>query len=94
MIGVGTTLQLEADAERETGMTSVECMDSQEAAFLQLGAMTRFPALAEVASIPGFDLELDDVFETGLGLMLDGIAQRIPDQKRVNSSRSMPRRAS
>jgi hypothetical protein len=49
--------------------------------------------LAEVSSVPGFDLRLDDVFETGLALMLDGLAQQIGAQNRVSSSRSMPRRA-
>ena len=106
LIGVGATLQMEADAQRDTGLTSDEWMDATGDAFERLGAATRFPMIAEVSMIPGFDMRLDDVFETGLALMLDGIAQRVPRraqsdglpsrraQKSVRSSRSMPRSAS
>ena len=100
MLGVGATLQMEADAERDTGMTSDEWMDATGEAFELLGSPERFPMLAEVSAIPGFEMRLEDVFEIGLGLMLDGIAQRLAGadptaaQKRVRSSRSMPRSAS
>jgi hypothetical protein len=94
VIGVGISLQLEADAQRETGMTSGEWMDSHDREFNEVGGAARFPMLAEVSSVPGFDLRLDDVFETGLALMLNGLAQQIEAQNSVSSSRSMPRRAS
>jgi DNA-binding transcriptional regulator YhcF (GntR family) len=94
VIGVGISLQLEADAQRDTGMTSEEWMDSHDREFNEVGGAAKFPMLAEVSSVPGFELRLDDVFATGLALMLDGLAQRIESQNRVSSSRSMPRRAS
>lgn len=77
VLGVGVSLQLEADAQRDTGMTSQEWMDAQEAAFQRAGGTIRFPMLTEISAVPGFDLRLDAVFETGLALMLDGLAQRI-----------------
>jgi hypothetical protein len=76
LLGVGTSLQLEAEAERETGLSPEEFMRTQEDVFTDL-AEHRFPALFEASMIPDFDLPLDDVFEFGLGLMLDGLAQRI-----------------
>ena len=78
MLGVGASVQMEAEAQRDTGMTSDEWMDSQDAAFVEIGAPTRFPNLAALAAMPGYDMSLDEVFETGLGLILDGLAQRIP----------------
>jgi DNA-binding transcriptional regulator YhcF (GntR family) len=92
--GVGISLQLEADAQRDTGMTSAEWMDSHDREFNDVGGAARFPMLAEVSTVPGFDLRLDDVFETGLALMLNGLGQQIAAQNSVSSSRSMPRRAS
>jgi DNA-binding transcriptional regulator YhcF (GntR family) len=94
VMGVGTSLQLEADAQRDTGMTSSEWMDAHDREFDEVGGADRFPMLAEASAVPGFDLRLDDVFEIGLELMLDGLAQRIERQNSVSSSRSMPRRAS
>jgi DNA-binding transcriptional regulator YhcF (GntR family) len=94
VIGVGISLQLEADAERDTGMTSEEWMDSHDREFNEVGGAAQFPMLAEVSSVPGFDLRLDDVFETGLALMLSGLAQQIEAQNSVSSSRSIPRSAS
>lgn len=94
VIGVGLSLQLEADALHDTGMTSAEWMDAHDREFEEVGGAIQFPLLAEVSTVPGFDLTLDDVFEAGLALMLDGLTQRIERQNRVSSSRSMPRRAS
>lgn len=93
LLGVGVSQQLDAEAERETGLTHGEFLESQGELFAQLAA-DRFPMLLEVSTMPDFDLRLDDVVDFGVGLMLDGLAQRIPAQKRVRSSRSMPRSAS
>jgi DNA-binding GntR family transcriptional regulator len=78
LLGVGATVQMEAEAQRDTGMTSEEWMDRQDAAFQEIAAPVRFPNLASVAEIPGYDMPLDEVFEIGLNLILDGLAQRIP----------------
>jgi hypothetical protein len=86
MLGVGASVQLEAEAQRETGVSSDEWMERQP-------QPAGFPHLESIAEVPGYDMSLDAVFETGLGLLLDGLAQRLP-QKRVRSSRSMPRSAS
>jgi AcrR family transcriptional regulator len=93
LVGVGSSVQLELEAQRETGLTSDQFMQAQADVFTDL-ARERFPTLFEASSIPGFDLSLDDIYEYGVGLMLDGLAQRIPAQKSRRSSRSMPRSAS
>jgi hypothetical protein len=58
-------------------MTSAEWMDAHDREFQEVGGEEQFPMLAKVSAVPAFDLTLDDVFETGLALMLDGLAQRI-----------------
>lgn len=73
LLGVGSSLQMEADAERETGVTSGEWMEAQDEAFSLVNVDNRFPMLEAVGNEPGFDLSLDAVFELGLKVILDGI---------------------
>jgi AcrR family transcriptional regulator len=70
--GVGASLQAEVETERETGLTQSDWVDEQEEAFLRLDVGNRFPNLAAVEDPP----DLDEVFELGLALILDGLAQR------------------
>jgi hypothetical protein len=100
LVGVGASLEMEVEAERETGLTSQEWATEQGPAFDEI-TRPGLPALAELADVPDLNLDLDEVFELGLALVLDGLAQRIPRgspargaQKSVRSSRSMPRNAS
>jgi DNA-binding transcriptional regulator YhcF (GntR family) len=74
LLGIGSSLQLEAEAERDTGISSDEWMETQEEAFQQVNSDHRFPMLEAVSQVPDFDLRLDDLFEFGLGLLLDGLA--------------------
>jgi hypothetical protein len=77
VLGLALSVQLDTEAERETGLTSDEWMQAQDAAFEGIMASGRFPMLAGVGQIPDFDLDLDSLFETGLALMLDGFAALI-----------------
>jgi AcrR family transcriptional regulator len=83
LFGVGASLQLEVEAERETGQSSDEWMDDQEATMLRLDVARRFPNIAAVQRGP----DLDEVFELGLGLLLDGLAARLatPGQPRAGA---------
>jgi DNA-binding transcriptional regulator YhcF (GntR family) len=71
--GVGASLQAEVETERETGLTQSDWVEGQEEAFLRLDVGHRFPNLAAVDDPP----DLDEVFELGLSLLLDGLAQRL-----------------
>jgi DNA-binding transcriptional regulator YhcF (GntR family)/AcrR family transcriptional regulator len=73
LFGVGASLQLEVEAERETGQSADEWMGDQEATMLRLDVERRFPNLAAVEQGP----DLDSVFELGLGLLLDGLSARL-----------------
>jgi AcrR family transcriptional regulator len=77
--GIAVNLETEADAVSETGMTGDDWMQTQIADFASLAASGRYPAFAAVLAEleGGFDLELEVVFELGLGALLDGFASVI-----------------
>jgi DNA-binding transcriptional regulator YhcF (GntR family) len=77
VLGVAASVQLDVEAELETGLTTDEWMQSQDATFSGIMAANPFPLLAQVGAIPGFELDLDALFETGLTLLLDGFAQLV-----------------
>jgi AcrR family transcriptional regulator len=89
IVGVGASLQMEADAQRVTGITSDEWMAQQEPVMDALDVPGRFPMIAEVAALPGFDLILDDVFEAGLALLLDGLARRLTTANPTGAKRTI-----
>lgn len=78
VLGVGMSLQTDVEAERETGQSYDEWMDQSDQVLEQLGVGERFPHLAAVHNPP----DLDRVFDTGLTLMLDGLARRLPARVR------------
>lgn len=80
VMGIGSSMQLDVEAERETGLTSDEWLESQDATFTEVTASGRFPLLVAVGSEPGFDLDLDSIFECGLALLLDGFEQLVSQQ--------------
>jgi len=77
LLGIGSSLQMEAEAERETGITSDEWMQAQDEAFARVNADNRFPMLEAVGNVPDFDLNLDGLFELGLKLILDGFESMV-----------------
>jgi AcrR family transcriptional regulator len=72
--GLAVSLEPEVVAEQETGLTSEEYIDAQDAAFTALITSGAYPTFAAVASGSDFDLDLDEQFEFGLRHLLDGLA--------------------
>jgi AcrR family transcriptional regulator len=73
--GFATSLEMEATAEADTGVTAGEWMDVQKPALEEALADRELPAFRSVLDSfepNGFDLDLDELFEVGLGYLLDG----------------------
>jgi AcrR family transcriptional regulator len=81
--GIGTALAVdnELQAQRETGLTSEEWMDRQEAQTGVIFASGRYPHLSSFAEHEDFDAELDVLFLTGLEIILDGVAHLLEKKK-------------
>ena len=77
VIGIAASLQMDTEAEQETGLTADEWMEKQGPNFEDIVAGGRYPLLAALAARPGFDMDLDTVFELGLSLLMDGFAQLV-----------------
>jgi hypothetical protein len=52
-------------------------MQAQDEAFARVNVNGRFSMLEAVGQLPGFDLRLDDLFELGLKLILDGFSAMV-----------------
>jgi AcrR family transcriptional regulator len=79
--GRAVNLESEVEAQKDTGLTSDEWLESQESTFAQILASGRFPVLSGITMHPDFEFDPDTLFELGLTLMLDGLAvllQRSP----------------
>ncbi|MBN6036606.1 TetR/AcrR family transcriptional regulator C-terminal domain-containing protein [Amycolatopsis sp. 195334CR] len=72
--GAAANLEPEAEAERETGLSADEWLETQETEFNRIVASGAIPAFADLARHDDFDLDLDVLFELGLRWTLDGIA--------------------
>jgi AcrR family transcriptional regulator len=73
--GFASSLEMEAAAEAETGVSADEWMDVQMPALESLLANHDLPAFRTVLGSfepAGFDLDVDELFEVGLGYLLDG----------------------
>jgi len=71
--GLASALEAETQAERDTGLTSDEWMETQDAtlrSMLTSGALATFHRMA---AEDGFDFDLDSLFEFGLERLLDGL---------------------
>jgi AcrR family transcriptional regulator len=88
--GMGTMLAVdnELQAQRDTGITSEEWMDRQEAQARAIFATGRYPYLSSFAEQEDFDSELDVLFEAGLEIILDGV-ERLLEKKKA-STRQTP----
>ena len=82
-LGTGANLEAELEAQQDTGITSEEWMAEQDPAFDALMASGRFPQLMRLAEVPGFDMDLDTLFEFGLQRVLDGLAVYIDGGNRA-----------
>lgn len=71
--GLATSLETEAEAQRETGLTNDEWMDAQMSALhRQVGTGAMAAMIRDVSTDPTFDLDLDLMFEFGLLRLMDG----------------------
>lgn len=70
---IAVNLESDVEAEQETGLTSDEWMESQDATLAAIMSSGRFPMLARLAELPDLELDLDVLFEFGLSLLLDGV---------------------
>jgi AcrR family transcriptional regulator len=87
-VGIAIALENERQAERDTGITSDEWMATKEAAARAIFASGRYPVLAAFAD-DDVGPELETVFETGLGIILDGV-ERLLARRQASTA---PRRA-
>lgn len=71
--GIAINLEPEAGAERDTGLTDEEWLETRQAAITELITSGRFPYLAHVLTQPGLDYDLDTLMEFGLTRLLDGL---------------------
>lgn len=70
--GLASALEPEVEAQRESGLTVDEWMQTQERALSSIVTSEAFPHLRALAE-QEFDLDLDRLFEFGLTRLLDGI---------------------
>jgi AcrR family transcriptional regulator len=71
--GSAMTLDMQAEAEQESGLTDEQWIESQDAAFTRLFASGRYPTI-EVVTTASVDLTPESLFEFGLQRLLDGYA--------------------
>jgi AcrR family transcriptional regulator len=71
--GLATSLEAEAEAERDTGMTGDEWMATRAAELDAAAGSGAFAAFLRAVEGAGFDLDLDTLFEFGLMRLLDGL---------------------
>jgi DNA-binding transcriptional regulator YhcF (GntR family) len=91
--GLATNLESEAQAQGDTGVDEEAWMQVREPEFAAMAATGAFPAFARMLSglADGFDLDLDRIFEFGLGLLLDGFTQFVERREASGSSRDLAR---
>jgi AcrR family transcriptional regulator len=71
--GAAVSLEAEAQAEQETGLSAAQHLAAQQAQFEQLFAGGAYPALERVSREPSLDASPDRLFEFGLARLLDGL---------------------
>ncbi|NUO60853.1 MAG: GntR family transcriptional regulator, partial [Hamadaea sp.] len=72
--GIATAFEPEQEAQRETGLTEDEWMQTQEQSFHDFVSSGHLKRFLEFTKAVDFDFDLDKLFEFGLGRMLDGLA--------------------
>jgi AcrR family transcriptional regulator len=75
--GMAVNLESEAQAEAESGLTADEWMDAHVGAITAIAADGEFPHVSRMTGLD-FDLDLDALFELGLGCLLDGLRRVLP----------------
>ncbi|QID36943.1 GntR family transcriptional regulator [Streptomyces albus] len=76
--GLAVQWERETAARSSTGLSEQEWLDRQEGTLAQLTASGAYPAFARVLEAladGGYDLRLDELFESGLAAILDRVAR-------------------
>jgi hypothetical protein len=81
--GTAMNLEMEAEAEAASGVDSEEWLHAQEPGLRALIADGRFPVFARYVS-RDYDFNLDELFEFGLGRMLDGLAALAGERRQLS----------
>ena len=74
--GLALNLEAEAQAEQDSGLTSDEWMQTQEHGFRAIAGTGEFPLLNRLVDSE-IELDLDRLFEFGLGRLLDGLERHL-----------------
>ncbi|GAA0947091.1 TetR/AcrR family transcriptional regulator C-terminal domain-containing protein [Virgisporangium aurantiacum] len=91
--GLAINIEREAHAAATTGVSEDEWMRQQGPAMGAIAATGRYPAftrLMDAFAVGGYDLDLDRIFELGLGLMLDGLTPMVEAAPVKNGTRTAP----
>lgn len=80
MRGLAFSLEAEAQAEQDSGLTSEEYLASQAAGFEAIAAAGELPLLSQLVATDD-DLDLDELFEFGLERLLDGVERYLADRR-------------
>jgi len=75
--GLALSLEPEAQAEQDTGLTSDEWMSTQQDEFLAVLRGGEFPMMGRLFTMD-LELDLDALFEFGLSRILDGLERYLP----------------
>jgi DNA-binding transcriptional regulator YhcF (GntR family) len=86
--GTAVSLEPEALAEQDTGMTNAEWMQTQDELMTKIIASGQFPAFAELSTVAEVQLNLDTLFEFGLARLLDGLAVLIERRSQLSDRRA------
>jgi DNA-binding transcriptional regulator YhcF (GntR family) len=76
--GTALNIELEAEAQAQTGIDNEEWMDHQEPVLTALLSGGQFPTFSRLTQL-AYDFSLDRLFEFGLQLLLDGLAVMFGD---------------
>ncbi|MFJ6215774.1 TetR/AcrR family transcriptional regulator C-terminal domain-containing protein [Streptomyces sp. NPDC092296] len=79
--GTAVSLEAEAEARRETGLTDQEWLERQDPYWERLMADGGFPELARFTQGEDVAMDTDSLFEFGLRRLLDGLAVFIGQQR-------------
>jgi hypothetical protein len=84
--GLATSLESEAEAEADTGLSSDEWMQAQSPALHALAGSGAFAAFLHVVQDTDIELDLDSLFDFGLARLLDGVGVLIARQSTMDDS--------
>jgi AcrR family transcriptional regulator len=82
-------VELEAEAEADSGLDNEQWMDAQQPVLDAIVSTGRFPTFERLAA-RGYDFNLDELLEFGLQRLLDGIAVMLADRRPTEAVCSPP----